>query len=102
MVEALNPLVAGEIPVAGLFGRDKVCAVVAAPDARGMMRQLRQALRFTRTVELRLDWLKSDLERMQFLGNIKLTRPRATMIATCRRRLAGGRFVKHPARAAEW
>jgi 3-dehydroquinate dehydratase/shikimate dehydrogenase len=88
--------------VAGPFGRDNVCAVVAAPDARGMMRQLRKALRFTRTVELRLDWLKSDLERMQFLGNIKLTRPRATMIATCRRRLAGGRFGGHPAGAAMW
>src|SRR2546422_5672740 len=58
-----------------------------------MARQLRRALRFTRTVELRLDYLRSNLERWYFLGWLDLQRPRATMIATCRVREAGGRFT---------
>src|SRR2546422_5386606 len=58
-----------------------------------MARQLRRALRFTRTVELRLDDLCSSLERCSFLGWLDLQRPRATMIATCRVREAGGRFT---------
>jgi 3-dehydroquinate dehydratase/shikimate dehydrogenase len=72
--------------------RDKICAVVAAEDAPSMSRQLARALRQTRTVELRLDWLANDLEIGRFLGQITRTRPRATLIATCRRREAGGRF----------
>jgi 3-dehydroquinate dehydratase / shikimate dehydrogenase len=93
MVEALNPLVAGEIPVAGLFGRDKVCAVVAATDARGMMRLLHRALRFTRAVELRLDWLGSELAILRCLSWLRRFAPSATFIATCRRRVAGGRYA---------
>src|SRR3989441_11303220 len=58
-----------------------------------MARQLRRALRFTRTVELRLDYLRSNLERGYFLGWLDLQRPRATMIATCRAREAGGGFT---------
>ena len=76
-----------------LFGRHRICAVIAAPTAKEMARQLRRALRFTRTVELRLDYLRSNLERGYFLGWLDLQRPRATMIATCRVREAGGRFT---------
>src|SRR3989442_13645550 len=76
-----------------LFGRHRICAVIAAPTAKEMARQLRRALRFTRTVELRLDYLRSNLERRYFLGWLDLQRPRATMIATCRVREAGGRFT---------
>src|SRR3989449_9594809 len=76
-----------------LFGRHRICAVIAAPTAKEMARQLRRALRFTRTVELRLDDLCSSLERCSFLGWLDLQRPRATMIATCRVREAGGRFT---------
>src|SRR2546422_6144816 len=64
-----------------LFGRHRICAVIAAPTAKEMARQLRRALRFTRTVELRLDYLRSNLERGYFLGWLDLQRPRATMIA---------------------
>ena len=51
-----------------LFGRDRICAVVAARSAREMEQQLRRALRWTRTVELRLDYLESrkELERFTF------------------------------------
>ncbi len=57
-----------------------------------MQEQLRQALRLTNTVELRLDWLRNDSERKKFLGWLKRRRFSARMIATCRRREAGGRF----------
>src|SRR6266436_2205032 len=49
----------------GLFGTglNRICAVVAASTAAEMAKLLRSALRQARTVELRLDWLSSDLER---------------------------------------
>jgi 3-dehydroquinate dehydratase / shikimate dehydrogenase len=75
-----------------MLGQDKVCAVVAAPDARSMRGQLTLALRQTRTVELRLDWLSDDGEITHFLSQLAISHPRATMIATCRRREAGGRY----------
>jgi 3-dehydroquinate dehydratase/shikimate dehydrogenase len=75
-----------------MIGKDKISAVVAADDAVGMWRQLERALRVTRTVELRLDWLSDDSEMDRFLTRLANQRPRATLIATCRRREAGGRF----------
>jgi len=75
-----------------VFAPDRICAVVAAETAEEMAGQLRQALRSTRTVELRLDWLRDDRERLLLLGWLAVHRPRATLIATCRRRVAGGRF----------
>lgn len=71
---------------------DKICAVVAAPTARQMHRDLGAALRRTRTVELRLDYLSSDAEIAKFLKKLATSRPRATLIATCRRRAAGGLY----------
>jgi 3-dehydroquinate dehydratase/shikimate dehydrogenase len=72
--------------------RDKICAVVAAGDARSMWRQLGLALRQTRTIEMRLDWLADDREIGRFLARLTQNPPRAVLIATCRRREAGGRF----------
>lgn len=72
--------------------RDKICAVVAAEGAPSMSRQLALALRQTRTVELRLDWLADDREIGRFIARLAQKPPRATLIATCRRREAGGRF----------
>lgn len=57
-----------------------------------MWRQLGQALRQTRTVELRLDWLADDTEIRRFLRRLAARRPKAILIATCRRREAGGRY----------
>jgi len=77
-----------------MLGRDKICAVVAGAKAESMHRQLARALRETRTVELRLDWLDDDGEIRRFLKRLaggKL-RAEATLIATCRRREAGGRY----------
>jgi 3-dehydroquinate dehydratase / shikimate dehydrogenase len=75
-----------------MLARDKLCAVVAASDARSMRRQLSYALRETHTAELRLDWLSDDREIRNFLAQLSATRLTATLIATCRRREAGGRY----------
>src|SRR5277367_898115 len=75
-----------------MLGPDKLCAVVAAPDARSMWRRLALALKETRTVELRLDWLSGDSEVIYFLERLAGRPPKATLIATCRRQEAGGRY----------
>ena len=78
-----------------MLGRDKVCAVVAAPDANSMLAQLRLALRRSRTIELRLDWLSTDWQIDRFLRKLEANgspRKGVTFIATCRRRTAGGRY----------
>ncbi len=80
-----------------MIGKDKICAVVAAVDARSMWAQVRRALDVTRTIELRLDWLSTDAELAKFLTRLRASHragaPRATFIATCRRREAGGKFA---------
>lgn len=75
-----------------MFGRDKICAVIAAANAAEMDRQLREALRQTRTIELRLDWLANDDEIRRFLRRIARKKRPAALIATCRRRPGGGRY----------
>jgi 3-dehydroquinate dehydratase / shikimate dehydrogenase len=72
---------------------DKICAVVAAPDSQSMRRQLRVALRQSSTIELRLDWLSDDREITRFLAGLDVAPAGATLIATCRRRAAGGKYT---------
>ena len=48
--------------------------------------------RLTHTIELRLDWLADDREIEKFLRHLASRKPQATLIATCRRREAGGRY----------
>ncbi len=57
-----------------------------------MWQQLSRALSLTRTVELRLDWLADDREIARFLRKLAAGRLRATLLATCRRREAGGNY----------
>jgi 3-dehydroquinate dehydratase / shikimate dehydrogenase len=83
--------------MAGILGKGKICAVVAGRDAADAVRQLIRGVRETRTVELRLDWLGSRAEIRKFVRWLtgkegKLARNRTTLLATCRRRLAGGKF----------
>jgi 3-dehydroquinate dehydratase/shikimate dehydrogenase len=81
-----------------MIGESKICAVVATENAAAMWRQLERALAETKTIELRFDWLADDAEIERFLARLALnrrgsrTRDRATLIATCRRRRAGGRY----------
>jgi 3-dehydroquinate dehydratase / shikimate dehydrogenase len=88
-----------------LFGKgiDRICAVVAATTAQEMRAQFRLALRETRTLELRLDWLRSDLERKRFLEWLATNRPlRSTLLATCRRVVGGGKLQADAAREVYW
>ena len=78
-----------------LFGTGvrRICAVVAASTAREMGEQVQSALRETKTIELRLDWLRSDSERSRFLRRLTMDITKeATFVATCRRREGGGKF----------
>jgi 3-dehydroquinate dehydratase/shikimate dehydrogenase len=75
-----------------ILGTHKICAVVAAKDAKSMSKQLATALQKTRTVELRLDWLSDDLEIARFLQGLKVRRFKGVLLATCRRTEAGGRY----------
>lgn len=88
-----------------LFGTGvgRVCAVVAASTAADMGRQVRSALKDTRTIELRLDWLRNGEERSRFLLWLRKNRPRsATFLATCRRKEGGGKFTGDIARQLYW
>ncbi|HEV2385785.1 MAG TPA: shikimate dehydrogenase [Candidatus Acidoferrales bacterium] len=71
----------------------RLCAVAAAATARELAAQLRQARQLVSTVELRLDWLRGDGERRRFLAWLGRQHIRGPLIATCRRRPAGGRFT---------
>ena len=68
-----------------------------------MSHQVRVALKSARTVELRLDWLRTDAERSRFLRWLKKPRRVATtFLATCRRKEGGGRFTGDIARQLYW
>lgn len=75
-----------------LFRKDRVCGVIAAETARGMISQLRSGLHKTRTLELRVDYLRDAIQRAAFLSWLRRKRPRAEFIATCRRKEGGGLF----------
>ena len=84
--------------MAELFRSGKICAVVAERSVAAMIAAMRRALRMSRTVELRLDWLGSEreIERMiRWLGanrgRLRIG-SRVSLIFTCRRREAGGEF----------
>lgn len=94
--------------MAGLFGKDRVCGVVAAETARGMIAQIGLGLAKTGVLELRLDYLSGNKERQRvfdWLASRRLgrrqavparrrrdERHRGVLIATCRRVEAGGLF----------
>jgi len=90
-----------------LFGRDRICGVAAGTTPRDMFRQLATALHSTSTVELRLDYLRDPREIRHFLAQLSEFRrvvpriARATLIATCRRKDAGGKFRGGPAAQLE-
>jgi 3-dehydroquinate dehydratase/shikimate dehydrogenase len=73
-------------------GASRICGVVATASAREMARRVRAALRETRTIELRLDWLESRAARVAFLKWLRKAGLSATFIATCRTKGGGGRF----------
>jgi len=88
-----------------LFGTGvrRICAVAAASTARELGQQVRSALRQTKTIELRLDWLRSDSERTRFFRWLPKNNPgNATFVATCRRREGGGKFAGDAEQELYW
>ena len=88
---ARRPLSSGT----GLFGEDRVCAVVAARTSAEAVSQLKMArtgATTARVVELRLDFLSDRLETARLLRWLARQKKTPALIATCRRREAGGRF----------
>ena len=79
------------MPGVSLLGKNKICAVVAAPTAREAWCQVLRALKFTRTIELRLDCLRDISEVTALFAQLQFNSSPATFIATCRRE-AGGQF----------
>jgi 3-dehydroquinate dehydratase/shikimate dehydrogenase len=87
---------AGILQTKSVFGAGvrRICAVAAASTATEMAKLVRTGLRETPTIELRLDWLRSDSERARLLHWAKRNMPRdATFLATCRRREGGGKLL---------
>jgi 3-dehydroquinate dehydratase/shikimate dehydrogenase len=75
-------------------GLRQICGIAAAPTARKLAKLVREAVKETPTVELRLDWLRSDFERTRFLSWLKRgIWKEITFLATCRRRVGGGELV---------
>jgi 3-dehydroquinate dehydratase / shikimate dehydrogenase len=84
-------------------GARRICAVVAERRAAKMIVRIRAALRETRTIELRLDWLRSNAERARLLRWLKKNKPRgATFLATCRRRPGGGQLAGDVQEELHW
>jgi 3-dehydroquinate dehydratase / shikimate dehydrogenase len=84
-------------------GAARICAVVATPSAQEFKKLVRAALRETPTVELRLDWLASDVERRNALAWLKgRSFGKAGLLATCRRRVGGGEFSGSAAEELFW
>ena len=83
------------LPHVSVFGNDRVCAVVAARTAADAIAQIKAISSSTvraHVVELRLDFLSSRAEIASLLGWIGRQREMPILIATCRRREAGGHF----------
>ncbi len=76
-------------------GIEGICAVAAAETAQDLRTCVQLARTEVRTVELRLDWLKTDGQRRKFLKWLKVWSGSSgtTLIATCRRRAGGGEFT---------
>ncbi len=75
-----------------LFGQERICVVVAEKTAVAAMRSLRQARKQSRPVELRLDWLRNSQEIGRLLARLHVDRKKACVLATLRRRAAGGKY----------
>lgn len=77
------------------FGSNRICAVVAARTASEAIRQLGAAksdARKAQVVELRLDFLSKRSQIARLLGWLSRQPRKPILIATCRRRQAGGQF----------
>jgi 3-dehydroquinate dehydratase/shikimate dehydrogenase len=76
-----------------LFGRERICVVIAERTADAALKALRQTLKNSRTAELRMDWLSSNAEIDRLIMRLQVDRKKACVIATMRRRAAGGKYA---------
>jgi 3-dehydroquinate dehydratase / shikimate dehydrogenase len=87
------------------FGKqlERLCAVVAVSTADEMSKLVLSAIREARTVELRLDWLRNDAERVRFLNWLRKSKlQKTTFLVACRRREGGGKFAGSIERELYW
>jgi 3-dehydroquinate dehydratase / shikimate dehydrogenase len=70
----------------------RICVSITAGDAAELMDKAEAVLRENPLLELRLDHLKAPLSAMPRLRRLMEARPDAILIATCRRKAAGGNF----------
>lgn len=81
-----------------MFGRERICVVIAEKSAAAALKALRRLSRTSRTVrnlptvELRLDWLSSNAEIDRLMAQLRVDRKKVCVIATLRRRTAGGKY----------
>ncbi len=80
-----------------LFGRERICVVIAERTAAAALKALRRTMAFpdgasSKTVELRLDWLSSSREIDRLMARLHVDRKKVCVIATLRRRAAGGKY----------
>jgi 3-dehydroquinate dehydratase/shikimate dehydrogenase len=75
-----------------LFGRERICVVIAERTADAALKALRQTLKHSRTAELRMDWMRSNAELDRLIMRLRVDRKKACVIATMRRRAAGGKY----------
>jgi 3-dehydroquinate dehydratase/shikimate dehydrogenase len=81
-----------------LFGRERICVVVAEKTAALALAAFRRVTRHPRTlkgsstIELRLDWLSNSREIDSLLRRLRVDRKKSCVIATLRRRAAGGKY----------
>ena len=75
-----------------LFGRERICVVIAERTAAAALKALRRTLKTHRTVELRMDWLSTAREMNQLMARLQVDRKKVCVIATLRRRAAGGKY----------
>jgi 3-dehydroquinate dehydratase / shikimate dehydrogenase len=83
-------------PHVSVFGNDRICAVVAArtaAEALGQIKVITPAPVRAHLVELRLDFLSSRSEIASLLRWVGRQHEMPILIATCRRRQAGGHFT---------
>jgi 3-dehydroquinate dehydratase / shikimate dehydrogenase len=82
-----------------LFGQERICVVVAEKTAARTLNAFQRALTGSRkvggsrTIELRLDWLSSAREVERLLARLRVNPKKVCVIATLRRRAAGGKYA---------
>ena len=74
------------------FRLPRLCIAVVGPDAPTMIERAESLVRDNPFIELRLDYLSQPLSALPKLKAFLEMHPEATFIATCRRRVNGGKF----------